>query len=247
MIYIWIRRTCDWYDEEAFLAQVDERFEDRLAVWNETFEMPYHQFRARLFEIAQDNLAQVRGATVAEWDEIPEGALVMPTDDDDWFAPHAAETLERVRRPGIEAYVWEATFAETPMWFGHRVYLARRRLIPWWAPRWSCSTNTYAMPKSDATHAALGDHTVASRRVDSAPEDELIRLPDRLSVMNRTIASRTQLGAGDRGRPSTKAEMLRKHARYRRRYRRLDLSMTPWAEPYVARIAELTDELAPRG
>jgi hypothetical protein len=247
MIYIWIRRTCDWNDEEAFLAQVDERFEDRLALWNETFAMPYHRFRARVFEIAQDNLAQVRGATVAEWDEIPEGALVMPTDDDDWFAPHAAETLERVQRPGIQAYVWEPTFAETPMWFGHRVYLARRRLIPWWAPRWSCSTNTYAMPKSDHNLAALEFHGTASERVDTAAPGEVLTLPDRISVINRTIASRTQLGAGDRKHPSTKAEMLRKHARYRRRYRRLDLSRTPWAEPYVARMAELTEELEPRG
>jgi len=247
MIYIWIRRTCDWNDEQAFLAQVEPDFEDLLELWNETFDMPYHRFRARLFEIAQANFAEVRGATVAEWDEIPEGALVLPTDDDDWFAPHAAETLERVQRPAVKTYVWEASFAETPMWFGHRIYLARRVLVPWWAPRFTCSTNTYAMPRSEDSLPLLGDHMVASDLVDGADASDLVTLPDRLSLVNRTIASKTQLGAGDRKRSSTRAEMLRKLARYRRLYRRTDLSRTPWAKPYVAQMAELTEELAPRG
>ncbi len=246
MIYIWIRRTCDWNDEQAFLAQVEPDFEDLLELWNETFDMPYHRYRARLFEIAQANFAEVRGATVAKWDDIPDGALVLPTDDDDWFAPHAAETLARVHRPGVTAYVWDPTFAETPMWFGHRVYLARRVLVPWWAPRWTCSTNTYAMPKSEDGLAPLGNHMIASEVVDAAAASDVERLPDRLSMVNRTIASKTQLGAGDRKRSSTSAEMLRKLARYRRRYRRMDLSRTPWAEPYVAQMAELTEELAPR-
>ena len=247
MIYIWIRATCDWHDEQAFLDQLDPEFERLLEVWNDAFEMPYHRFRARVFEIAQANLAEVRGATPAEWDKIPEGALVMPTDDDDWFAPHAAETLERVQRPGVRAYVWEASFAETPMGLGHRVYLARRALLPRWAPRWSCSTNTYAMPKSEANLELFENHEEASAWVDTAPPGEVLTLPDRLSVMNRTIASRSQLRGGDRKRPSTSAEMLRKLARYRRRYRTIDLSKTPWAQPYVARMAALTQELQPRG
>ena len=246
MVYIWIRATCDWSDEQAFLEQLDPDFEPLLELWNDTFDMPYHRFRARVFEIARTNLAEVRGATVAEWDDIPDGALVMPTDDDDWFGPHAAETLERVRRPGVEAYVWEASFAETPMSLGHRVYLTRRVLMPWWSPRWSCSTNTYAMPKSEARQEQLRHHMKASARVDSAAPGEVLTLPDRLSLINRSIASRTQLAAGDRNRPSTPAELRRKLERYRRRYRRIDLSKTPWAEPHVAQMAELTDELQPR-
>lgn len=247
MAYIWIRATCDWDDEQAFLAQLDPDFEPLLELWNDTFEMPYHRFRARVREIARANLAEVRGATVAEWDEIPDGALVLPTDDDDWFAPHAAETLERARRPGVEAYVWEASFAETPMWFGHRIYLTRRVLVPWWSPRWTCSTNTYAMPKSEASRGPLYNHMDASAQVDSAARGEVVALPGRLSLINRSIASKTQLGAGDRKRPSTPAELRRKLERYRRRYRRIDLSKTPWAEPQVAQMAELTDELQARG
>ena len=247
MVYIWIRDTCDWRDEQAFLDQVEPDFEELLEVWTDTFDMPYHLFRARVFEIAQANLAEVRGATVAGWDDIPDGALVMPTDDDDWFAPNAAETVERAQRPGVQFYVWEASFAETPMSFGHRVYLARRLLVPWWSPRWSCSTNTYAMPKGEAGHEPLVNHMEASARVDAAPPGNVLTLPDRLSLINRSIASKSQLRASDRNRRSTRAEMLRKLERYRRRYRRIDLSKTPWAEPYVAQMAELTEELRPRG
>ena len=152
-----------------------------------------------------------------------------------------------MQRPGVEAYVWEASFAETPMSLGHRVYLARRVLVPWWSPRWSCSTNTYAMPKSEARQEQLRNHMEASARVDSAAPGEVLTLPDRLSLINRSIASKTQLLAGDRGRPSTPAELRRKLERYRRRYRRIDLSKTPWAEPQVAQMAALTDELRARG
>jgi hypothetical protein len=247
MIYIWIRRTCDWSDEQAFLHQLEPDFEPLLEVWNETFEMPYHLFRARVFEIAQANLAEVRGAQVAEWDQIPEGALVLPTDDDDWFAPHIAEKLELVRRPGTEAYLWIPTWAEIPMWFGHRLYLVRQFLFPWTPPKWRCSTNNYAMVKRAGTLALLDEHMQASAWAKAAADGLVLTLRDRLSMVNRSIASHTQLRAGDRSHPSTRAEMLRKLARYRRRYRRIDLSKTPWAEPYVAQMAALTAELQPRG
>ena len=247
MAYIWIRSTGNWHDERAFLAQMDPAFEPYLAAWNETFEMPFHDFRARVHDVARANLETVRGARVADWDDIPDGALVMPTDDDDWFAPHAAETLERIRRPGAPAYAWEASFAETPMWLGHRIYLTRRVLLPWMPPRFSCSTNSYAFEKRPDSRPLLADHTLASEWVDDAPGDQVVRLPDRLSMVNRTLASRTQLRSGERNRPPTRAELLRKRRRYERRYRRMNLSRTPWAKPWVAMMGDLMSKLEARG
>lgn len=50
MVYIWVRSTADWHDEEAFLAQVQARFRPTLEVWHETFEMPYHRMMGELME-----------------------------------------------------------------------------------------------------------------------------------------------------------------------------------------------------
>jgi hypothetical protein len=208
--------------------------------------MPYHRFRGRVHEIARASHAAVRGARVAEWEEIPEGALVLPTDDDDWFAPHVAEVLERERGPGTRAYVWPAAFAEIPMWLGHRVYLARRRLMPATPPRFSCSTNSYAMEKCEANRELLRVHEQASAWVDGAPDGLVRRLDDRLSMMNRTLASQTQLRAGDRNTTPSRSELLRKYRRYRRLYGKLDTSGTPWARPYVEMMGALMGELSPQ-
>ena len=246
MVHIWVRSTLPWNDDAAFRAQVDPSFEPCLRVWDASFEMPYNHFRARVYDIAQANLTNVRGAKVSDWDDIPEGALVLPVDDDDWFAPHAAETLKRELRPATPAYVWEASFAETPTWMGHRLYLARRRLLPWTPPRWSCSTNSYAMEKAEGRQELLRLHTRASAWVDRAPPGAVRFLGERLSMMNRTIASQTQLRRGDPPAVATPDEMRRKLARYRRLYRRLQRSAAPWARPYLAMMGDLVDELTPR-
>jgi hypothetical protein len=246
MVYIWIRKTGNWHDEEAFRAQLPPPLRPTVAVWDETFDMPYHRFRARVYEIAQASLAAVRGARVAEWEEIPDGALVLPVDDDDWFAPHAAEVLEREHRPGAAAYVWPAEFAETPMWYGHRIYLARRRLLPAMPPKFSCFTNSYAMRKSDETRELLRMHDKASIWVDRAPDGLVRHLDDRLSMMNRTLASQTQLSAPDRKTTPTRSVLVRKYRRYRRLYRRFDASRTPWARPYLDGMGELMEELSLR-
>lgn len=246
MVYIWIRSTGNWHDEEAFFAQVQARFRFTLAVWHETFQMPYHRFRGRVSEIARASLAGVRGARVAEWEEIPDGALVLPVDDDDWFAPRAAEVLARERRPDAAAYVWPAEFVETPMPLGHRIYLARRRLLPATPPRWSCSTNSYAMEKCEGSRRLLLRHVQASAWVDQAPDGVVRHLEDRLSVTNRTLASQTQLRAGDRHTTPSRSELERKYRHYRRLYGRLDTSRTPWAQPYVDMMGELMEELTLR-
>jgi hypothetical protein len=208
--------------------------------------MPYRQFRARVYEIAQANLAEVRGARVAEWDEIPEGELVLPVDDDDWFAPDAAEVLARVRTAETPAYVWEASFAEVPTWAGHRLYLARRKLAPWSPPKWTCSTNSYAMEKRDGSRELLASHVGASHWVDGAPDGSVHFLDDRLSLVNRSLASQTQLRRGERNSPARPGELRRKCAAYRRLYRRLARSRPAWARPYLAMMGELMDELSPR-
>lgn len=241
MVYLWVRSGLDWEDESAFLAQVTSEFEPSLAVWSATFEMPYHVFRHRVRQIARANLTQVRGATHAEWDAIPEGGLVMPTDDDDWFAPHAVEALERERRPESDTYVWRASFVQSPTGFRHRLYLTRRRVLPFTRPRSTCSTNNYSMLKRADNRLLFQDHMEATRWVDAREGASTSMLGERLSVVNRTVASQTQLRSPRR--VVSRSELRRKYRRYCRLYEGLRTPHTPWAEPYVAMMGELMEEL----
>jgi len=95
MIYIWIRKTLDWEDEAAFRAQLPPHLIEPVELWNDCFKLPFHLFRARLRQIASLNRSRVDGVACAPWDAIPDGALVVPVDDDDWFAPTLGTCLAR--------------------------------------------------------------------------------------------------------------------------------------------------------
>lgn len=86
-LHICIRKTADWGDQAAFWAQLDPGFAPKVQAWNSTFRLPYHEFRRELRAIAQANLAKVQGAVLCTWEEVPEGALVAPVDDDDGLPP----------------------------------------------------------------------------------------------------------------------------------------------------------------
>lgn len=245
LAYIWVRKTVDWSDEQTFFAQIPEGFEPKLARWNETFETPFHSFRQRVAEIARLNHSRVSRAAVAKWDRIPDGALVLPVDDDDWFAPEVAVRAAEAQELGGAGARWPTIHVEDPMGFGHRVDLWRRRLLPFSPPRWICSTNNYALVKEagSANKELLASHVEASRWVKAGRRDSMRSLPERLSIANRTIASRTSLG---HLRPTvSRAELLRKSRRYRSIYRE-DVAGCPWACPHLEAMAELMDELQPR-
>lgn len=244
MIAIWVRGTLDWADEQAFRAQLASTFAPRVELWNRTFTMPYHRFRAALRAIAADNLAQVAGVTVhTRLEAIPDGTLVLPVDDDDWFAPDIAGALARV--DGARGCYWTSTFVERPIDLRHRVDLFRRRLLPSIRPKYTCTTNNYALVKHPDLLRALRSHLDASEWVDGPGADAVVHLPRRLSIMNRTLASQTSLHFQ---RPSFAPRLLRaKYREYRHYYRHLSLpAELAWARPYLARMDALMRELALR-
>ncbi len=244
MVAIWVRKSVNWDDEEAFLAQAPEAFRPKIDVWNETFTMPFHVFRAEVRRIAARNHSAVRGAACLHWDEIPDGALVLPVDDDDWFAPDIGETLLRHQDPEAAAYRWPSSFLEVPIGLGHELYVLRRRLFPGAQPRWSCTTNNYALVKRDGMRELAESHMRASAWVDGSAGGAVAWIPARLSLQNRTLASQTSLAYG---RPAvTRSQLLRKHRRYRRLYRRWDAPELAWARPYVEMIGALTERLEVR-
>jgi hypothetical protein len=244
LIYIWIRRTVNWADEEEAAARLnDPGMKQKLPLWNATFNISYQRFRFRVAQVADLNHSRVEGAVRADWDEIPDGAVVLPVDDDDWFAPGAARALDAELDPEAVAYVWASRWIQVPIDFGHKIHLLRRRMVPSTPPKWLCGTNSYAMAKGPGAHELLGAHVRASRWC----EDELARgtgrvklIAGELSLTNRTLASKTTLKGR---RVIGRSELLRKYRRYKKLYEDPLPRDLEWARPYVAMMSELMGEL----
>lgn len=226
-VCICVRRTIDWRDE----SQIDEGFRPKVLLWNATFRTPYHVFRQRCKEIAAANLARVEHATVAGPSRMPDGAIVVPVDDDDWFAPDLARHLREAFDPGARGVCWTRYVLEARPW------LAR----PPDHARYTCGTNNYAVVNADGWGEAIAGHGRASRRFDAHP-DLVRRLPRMLSVQNRNLSSQTVLGWK---RPTiSRLRLRRRFRRYRKLY---DAPRLPpelaWAEPCIRGMAGLMREL----
>lgn len=241
MIYIWVRATADWGDENAFLAQLDPAFKPKVDVWNDTFDLPFHRFRRQVRRVAELNLSRVENAVVAGWDEIPSGALVLPVDDDDWFAPDVARVLEEGLDPHASGYFWIGSVMEVPINFGHRLALIRRAIFPSTLPRWICATNNYAMVKRPDTRALLEKHPLASEWFGGPGKEEVRWIDKRLSLANRTLGSKTSLAFG---RPTIRrTELIRKFRRYRALYSAPPAPELDWCRPYLTMMADLMGRL----
>ena len=240
MICIVVRQTTEWEDEAVVRAQLPEGFRYAVALWDATFLLPYHVFRRELTKIAQINLSRIAGAVCVPRTDVPAGAIVVPTDDDDWFAPGLATALEMAVDGNHVGYYWPSAFIEDPISLGHRLGLIRRAIFPRTPPKWLCTTNNYAVTMSSAVGPLIDSHVNASGWFVANP-GAVKRLDGHLSVMNRTLASQTSFW-----HVRSQADLLRKFHRYHAVYRRPLAPELAWCEPFVAMMRDLMDGLRRR-
>jgi hypothetical protein len=241
-VFIWVRTSIDWGDDAALPSLVKPEFLAKLELWNETFSIPYSRFRHEVCEIARLNLSRVERALVRPWDEIPEGAVVLPVDDDDWFAPDIVRALESRFEPGRIGLRWSPSYLEVPVGLRHRLERLRERHLGA-PPRHLCATNGYAFVRRPGMENIGLSHLAASALFERESTRVGV-LSDGHSVVNRTLASQTTLF---HRRPSiSRRVVLRKYRRYRRLYRDRTVAGMPWTAEYVERMAQLMDQLEPR-
>jgi hypothetical protein len=245
-IHICLRPTLDWSDRDLVEKNLFEIFRYRYELWNKTFTVPYHLFRHRLKTISQANLRRVRGATLTPFEQTPTGVLAVPVDDDDWFAPDLAERLAAAWTPGVVGYWWDKCTLKAPQehllirlsrWIrGVRLHEGARK-------RYTCASNNYAMIH-DGTPESLNRinrHGSASRHFDANPA-VIRRLPGRMSIQNKSLASQTTLVF--RQSIISRRKLLRRFNRYKNFYR--DLRMPDdlaWAQPCVVEMDQLMREI----
>jgi hypothetical protein len=246
VVHIWVRATLDYDDERAFAAQLRPGFREQVALWDALFDMPYRSFRSRVRAIARENLERVEGAVCSSWDDIPEGALVLPADDDDWFAPDIAAVLDRALGPGVTGVRWRSSFLEIPINLRHQLGAWRARISGPARPRplYLCTTNNYALFASSESEDLLRRHVQASRWVATQPPGAVPFLDEPLSLMNRTLASQTSLG--HLGTSISRRRLLGKLPRYRRLYEAPLPPALAWAQPYADQMGALMGELGRR-
>ena len=237
-MYLWVRRTLPWDDKAYVEAHLVERARRLAKVWDQTFHLEYHEYRYRLKEIAADSLRAVRGTRIAALEEIPDGAIVVPTDDDDWFAPDLAEQIQAHYNPERSCLLWRHYTIELPR-------RLRERLLSLWRLRvkrtLTCRTNNYALVKSPTSMSGFGSHGAGSRYFD-ANKALVQRLPLHLNVQNRNLSSKS-IGKRD-PKPPTPANLIERYRRFVALYAGRKLpSEVAWARPYLNQVAKLTSEL----
>ena len=271
-VYICIRRTADWKDTAGYRARLIAGFVPHVNAWDATFRTSYREFRAAIADITMDSLRAVRGAVIAPYDDVPEGAIVMPCDDDDWTAPHAAEVLAEFFAGAHDRAVWTQTVLQVPLDWMHAVKIRAGKVWPRLnPPRWFCSTNNYALRKREGNYNFFMNHSMASKELAADPG--LLRIHRRLTLQNRNLASKTSMvgvrypyyalvngvvrlaNLNDPAHeiresvpPRSSRHLLRKFEKYRRLYDRYvpqdpDLE---WATPYVHAMRDLTLSLTLR-
>jgi hypothetical protein len=228
----------DWSEEALVEERLRPEFRAKFETWNATFDMPYAVFRQELKEIAQRNLSRVEGVAHTPLEEVPPGELIVPVDDDDWFAPNVAHEIRRVFEPGRIGYHWiRQVLSPSRRRRKFRIRLRPKRM----GGRYSCATNNYALVNTSELAPLALKHKRASEYFDAHPT-HVTRIPKTLAIQNRSLASQTALAWK---RPTiTREELVEVFDGYRDLYANWKLRPElRWAQPCVDGMAELMEKI----
>jgi len=162
---------------------------------------------------------------------------VVPTNDDDWFSPRLARTREAAINAHYVGYYWPSAFIEVPISLRHHLGRIRRAIFPRTPPQWLCTTNNYAVILRSETTPLIASHMQAIWWFVAHPY-AVNRVDEHLSVMNRSLASRTSLES-----ISLQTALVRRFCRYKQLYRKALPPGISWCKPYVEMMRDLTDQL----
>ena len=236
-----MRRSLDWSDQALVAERLRPEFRAKFETWNATFDMPYAGFRQRLKEIAQLNLSRVESVAHTPLEEVPPGELIVPVDDDDWFAPDVAHEIRRVFEPGQAGCHWiRQVISPSRRRRKFRIRLRPKRL----GGRYSCATNSYAVVNTPELAPLTLNHKRASEYFDAHPT-HVTRIPKTLAIQNRSLASQTTLAW--KRLTITREELIEVFHRHRDLYANWKLRPElGWAQPCIDRMAELMEKIRVR-
>lgn len=222
----------------------------RIRWWNELFGMSYFQFRRELRDISTvcfDNMAGV-DAIVRDYEVLlklirhDRETWILPTDDDDWYAPELASLCKRFSRERCDLLTWgqQQLWSSTPP---INNYKRHARELPLQSDP-CLRTNVYAVTSDRLNSAgpwarwyALNSH----ERVLHCLKEErrgcrIAGLSYYLSVTHKSMASYSSLS-----RIKTQQQFL--DAMLGSRDLLHEQSYPGWAEPYVAQVDQLLKRL----
>ena len=150
MIWLLIRETVDWqnysYDlleeylkSSTLYKQTVEPKIKLMRKWDQTFSIPYFQYRHQVKELAKQSWDQL-GATIVEGhldlSQVQDDDIILTTDDDDWFSPELPNVLPEVME-NHDMITWDCLVND--MWRGS--------FYSWWTPSHiiTVGSNSYAI------------------------------------------------------------------------------------------------------
>ena len=83
---------------------------DAVKLWDRSLKVSFYETRQAIKEISLANFRAVRNAALVDVADvagnIDSGTIYLFTDDDDWYAPHIAESLSGIDTRSCEAILW---------------------------------------------------------------------------------------------------------------------------------------------